>query len=208
MAHFALIENDIVQQVIVIPDEEESNGEEFIHSIGLTGTWLQASITGRIRKVFAEPGFAYLPEIDAFKAPKPEGFDSYVFNEEAWCWTPPTQKPEDGKTYTWDEASASWVAVSAVPPSWIDGKPPVEAPKDGKGRVWNEETLSWELVALPEGWIYAEDGKPAPPKPMPENGNIWLWDVETMDWVDSGETMPPMPELLALKNAERQASGE
>jgi len=46
MAHFARIENDIVQQVIVVSNDDaptEAAGQAFIASIGLDGEWVQTS---------------------------------------------------------------------------------------------------------------------------------------------------------------------
>ena len=46
MAHFARIENGIVQQVIVVGNDDaptEAAGQAFIASIGLTGEWVQTS---------------------------------------------------------------------------------------------------------------------------------------------------------------------
>lgn len=46
MAHFAKIEDDIVREVIVIDNEfapTESDGQEFIASIGRDGEWIQCS---------------------------------------------------------------------------------------------------------------------------------------------------------------------
>lgn len=46
MAHFARIENGIVQQVIVVSNDDaptEAAGRAFIASIGLAGEWVQTS---------------------------------------------------------------------------------------------------------------------------------------------------------------------
>ena len=46
MAHFARIENGIVQEVIVVGNDDaptEAAGQAFIASIGLAGTWIQTS---------------------------------------------------------------------------------------------------------------------------------------------------------------------
>ena len=46
MAHFARIENGIVQQIIVVSNDDaptEAAGQAFIASIGLTGEWVQTS---------------------------------------------------------------------------------------------------------------------------------------------------------------------
>ena len=77
MAHFAKIdENNVVTQVIVIDDSEEHRGEEFIHSLGLTGRWVQTSYNTRdgvhlnggtpLRHNYASIGYVYNEELDAF----------------------------------------------------------------------------------------------------------------------------------------------
>lgn len=78
MAHFAKVENGIVQQVIVINNdvfngnefpESELIGQEFIKSIGLNGTWLQTSYNGNFRGTYAGLGMFYNPELDQFIVP-------------------------------------------------------------------------------------------------------------------------------------------
>ena len=56
MAHFAEIdENGIVKQVLVVPDQQEHRGQEYLaDDIGLGGRWIQTSYNGSIRKRFAE----------------------------------------------------------------------------------------------------------------------------------------------------------
>ena len=63
MAHFALIKDTIVQQVVVIDNadltnsegiEQEALGVAFCRSLfGTDGTWMQTSYNGNIRKNFA-----------------------------------------------------------------------------------------------------------------------------------------------------------
>jgi hypothetical protein len=113
MAHFAeILENNIVGRVLVVPDSEEHRGQEFLNDdIGLPGRWIQTSYNNKIRKIFAAPGYEYLEDVDAFKLPKPEGYPSFIFDEDSWSWIPPVEYPEDGKIYAWDEGSTSWVEV-------------------------------------------------------------------------------------------------
>lgn len=74
MAHFAeLDQNNIVLRVLVVPDEQEHRGEQFLaEDLGLGGRWIQTSYNNRIRGVFAGPGFTYDPENDVFIAPPSE----------------------------------------------------------------------------------------------------------------------------------------
>ena len=119
MAHFAeLDENNVVKRVIVVgnADTSDANGVEKEH-IGaafcerlLGGTWKKTSYNGNIRKRYAGIGYTYNAELDAFVPPKP--FASWVLNSETADWEAPTPMPVvEGKTYTWDEPSTSWIEV-------------------------------------------------------------------------------------------------
>jgi hypothetical protein len=80
MAHFAQIQDGIVQQVIVVsnddaPDpfpESEALGQAFIASLGLGGQWVQTSYHGTFRGCYAGIGYTYDPELDEFIPPEPE----------------------------------------------------------------------------------------------------------------------------------------
>jgi len=86
MAHFARIENNNVEDVIVISDNvapdpapnNEALGQAFIADVlGLPGTWLQTSYNGNFRGVYAGIGYTYDPDLDVFVAPpeqEPESF--------------------------------------------------------------------------------------------------------------------------------------
>ncbi len=49
MAHFAQIdENNIVTQVLVVPDNAEDRGQDYLaNDLGLGGTWVQTSYNNR-----------------------------------------------------------------------------------------------------------------------------------------------------------------
>ena len=77
MAHAARIEDGIVREVIVVPDnldETESDAaiEAYIHSIGLSGKWIRTSYNSSIRGTYAGIGFTYDAELDEFIAPAVE----------------------------------------------------------------------------------------------------------------------------------------
>jgi hypothetical protein len=108
MAHFAKIENNVVAQVIVIDNENETNGQEFINSLGIDGTWIQTSYNGTIRKNFAGIGYTYDENLDAFIPPKP--YQSWVLDEETCTWNSPIEKPTDN-AYAWDEQTLSWINI-------------------------------------------------------------------------------------------------
>ena len=112
MAHYALIENDIVVTVLVANDISDC-GE---------GEWIQTSYNTRegkhydntmaedskpaLRKNFAGIGFSYDSTRDAFIPPKP--YDSWVLNEETCVWDAPTLVPTTPKKWIWDEDTTSW----------------------------------------------------------------------------------------------------
>lgn len=112
MSHFAKIENGIVTQVIV--------ADQDVIDSGLFGTgWIQTSYNtyggkhpeGRaLRKNFAGIGFIYDAIRDAFIPPKP--YSSWVLNETTCLWDAPIQKPNDGKKYSWNEETISWLQLT------------------------------------------------------------------------------------------------
>lgn len=69
MAHFAKIENGIVTQVVVVDNGHEANGQEFLNSLGLDGTWIQTSYNSNIRGKFAGIGDTYDSAADVFASP-------------------------------------------------------------------------------------------------------------------------------------------
>ena len=72
MAHFAEIdENNIVVRVVVVPNEEEHRGQEFLaNDLGLGGRWIQTSYNNRIRGIYAGIGFYYDEVKDEFIGPE------------------------------------------------------------------------------------------------------------------------------------------
>ena len=118
MAHFAEIDaNNIVLRVIVVSnkDTSDANGVEKEH-IGaafceslLGGTWKQTSYNGNFRKNYAGIGHTFDATRDAFISPKP--FPSWVLNESTCQWQAPVPMPTDGKMYSWDEDTVTWVEV-------------------------------------------------------------------------------------------------
>lgn len=121
MAHFAKVnENNIVESVVVVNDENENNGNEFLNSIGFEGNWIKTSyntlankhLLGGIplRKNFAGIGYTYNIELDAFIPPKP--YPSWSLDENTCQWNPPVSSPNDGKSYIWNEDTLSWVEVN------------------------------------------------------------------------------------------------
>ena len=116
MAHFARIDdNNIVQEVLVVPDEQQHRGDEFLSSdLGLGGRWIQTSYNSNIRKIFAGVGYSYNEELDVFLAPKP--YPSWKLDYTTYQWKAPVAKPEDIEEYywKWSEINKEWIKV-AIP---------------------------------------------------------------------------------------------
>lgn len=121
MSHFAKVTDGIVTQVIVA---EPEFFETFVDTS--PGEWIQTSYNTRggvhytegepsadqtkaLRKNYAGIGFAHDKQRDAFIPPKP--FASWTLNEQTCLWDAPTPYPIDGKIYSWDEPTTSWVVV-------------------------------------------------------------------------------------------------
>ena len=118
MAHYCkLDENNIVTEVIVIDNKDtaDANGveKEYIGAAFCErlfgGTWKQTSYNGNIRKNYAGIGYKYQADIDAFVAPKP--YASWTLDANAQ-WQAPTAMPTDGKMYSWNEETQTWVEVN------------------------------------------------------------------------------------------------
>ena len=118
MAHYAKVEDGVVTQVIVVANDEllldgvenETKGIMFCKSLlGDDTRWVQTSYNGNIRKNYAGIGYTYDPVADHFFAPQP--YPSWTLDADA-KWQPPTAMPvEEGKFFTWDEPTLSWVEV-------------------------------------------------------------------------------------------------
>ena len=117
MAHFAKVNDDnIVEEVVVVGNDNEHNGNDFLNQIGFTGRWIQTSyntLGGQhslggepIRKNYAGIGYFYDEDLDAFIPPKP--FNSWVLDEETCLWKAPIDRPNDGELYTWREEDLNW----------------------------------------------------------------------------------------------------
>ena len=106
MAHFAeLDENNIVLRVVVVADENETDGENWCANF-FGGTWKQTSYNNNIRYHYAGVGYTFDPVADAFYGPQP--YPSWVLDS-AYLWQSPVPYPDDGKNYVWDEDQLAWV---------------------------------------------------------------------------------------------------
>lgn len=115
MPHYAHIKDGVVDSVICI-DEEALNAGHW----GDPSEWVQTSYNthggihpeGRpLRKNYAGIGYVYDPVRDAFIPPQP--YPSWVLVEESCLWASPSEMPDDGEKYEWNEASLSWEKSNA-----------------------------------------------------------------------------------------------
>jgi hypothetical protein len=113
MAHFAQIDdNNIVTNVVVVPNEQEHRGQEYLAiDCALGGTWIQTSYNGTIRKNFASIGGTYDPNADAFISPKPQHQPYFILDPETLKWVYPVPYPTDGKHYVFNEKTLNWVEL-------------------------------------------------------------------------------------------------
>jgi len=135
MAHFALIENGVVTQIIVATQ---------LHIMGLPNSedWIQASYNTRkgvhylpnsdtpspdqgkaLRKNYPGVGYTYDRTRDAFIPPKPH--PSWVLNEFTCWWEAPVPCPpvdlEKQIVYVWDEPTLNWVLLPPPPAAEPNG---------------------------------------------------------------------------------------
>jgi len=122
MAHWAeLDDNNVVVRVLVGDNNDPANDEGYQWLIdNLGGTWKKTSYNtaagvhteGRtpFRKNYAGIGMHYDSVRDAFIAQKPH--PSWTLDESTCQWQAPTPMPiVDGKDYTWNEDTLTWVEV-------------------------------------------------------------------------------------------------
>lgn len=127
MAHFAKVVDGIVTQVIVAEPEffdtfVDSSPGEWIQTSYNTHGGVHANGGTPLRKNYAGIGYTYDKVRDAFIPPKP--YSKWVLNEQTCLWDAPTQMPNDGQRYTWDDDAGNWVLV----PEEVEQQPipPVE----------------------------------------------------------------------------------
>jgi hypothetical protein len=111
MAHFAKVNNGIVERVIVA---EPEFFDTFVDSS--PGEWIQTSYNTYggehklggtpLRKNYAGIGFSYDSTRDAFIPPQP--YPSWTLNETTCLWDCPVAYPTDGNMYIWNEETQAW----------------------------------------------------------------------------------------------------
>ena len=115
MAHYAKVNNGIVERVIVA---EAEFFDTFVDDSA--GTWIQTSYNTYggehklggtpLRKNYAGIGFTYDVEKDAFIPPQP--YASWTLNETTCQWEAPVAYPNDGNMYTWNETDQQWDEIT------------------------------------------------------------------------------------------------
>ena len=121
MSHFAKVTDGKVTQVIVA---EKEFFDTYVDST--PGEWIQTSYNTRggvhygqdgnpdggvaLRGNYAGIGYTYDRTNDVFYAPQP--YPSWKISAPTWTWEAPVAMPTDGKQYSWDEATTSWVEVT------------------------------------------------------------------------------------------------
>lgn len=128
MAHFAkLDENNVVIFVTVGSDNDNGKEDELFQRTG--DVYKQTSYNTRggvyytpntnepdpdqskaYRKNYAGLGYTYDATRDAFIPPQP--YPSWILDESSCLWNAPVPYPTDGKRYSWDEATQSWVEIT------------------------------------------------------------------------------------------------
>lgn len=113
MAHYAKVNNGIVEQVIVA---EADFFNTFVDTSA--GTWIKTSYNTHgnqhrlggtpLRGNYAGIGYTYDATNDVFYAPKP--YPSWILNNTTWLWEAPIPMPTDG-VYTWNEELGNWSAI-------------------------------------------------------------------------------------------------
>jgi hypothetical protein len=110
MGHYAKVENGVVTQVIVADGVdwcEQNLGGEWVQTSYNTYGGVHANGKFAIHKNFAGVGMLF--DGTGFHGPQP--FASWTLNKDTYLWEAPTPMPTDGKKYSWDEATTSWVEV-------------------------------------------------------------------------------------------------
>jgi len=113
VSHWAeLDQNNKVIRVLVGDNNDPAGDEGYQWLIdNLGGTWIKTSYNSNIRGTYAGIGYSYNPDEDIFVTPQP--YPSWT--RSGSFWNAPTPMPvEEGKFYTWDEETTSWVEAPAL----------------------------------------------------------------------------------------------
>ena len=161
MAHFAEVDAaGIVLRVLVVPDDQEHRGQEFMaDDLGLGGTWVQTSYntqanTHRLGGTPLHMNYAGIGSSwDGTGFAPPQPFPSWSLDEN-YVWQAPIPRPTSDtgfylwESYKWGEDAGEWVEV--VPEVTL-GDADNPYPGDGNNPPfyeWNNETREW--LEVPE----------------------------------------------------------
>jgi len=121
MAHYAFLdEHNIVTEVIVGKNENEDgiDWEQWYGDFrGQVCKRTSYNTLGNVhnnggtpyRGNYAAIGYLYRQDIDAFVTPQP--FSSWILDSNV-VWQAPIDMPTDGKMYSWNEETQTWVEVN------------------------------------------------------------------------------------------------
>ena len=121
MAHYALLNHkNIVTKVITGKDEDSVDyNMELVFQDMFKQTCKRTSYNTNggvhknnktpFRKNYAGVGYTYSSQLDAFIPP--QLYQSWTLDESTCLWEPPTQMPDDGKRYLWNEETKSWTEI-------------------------------------------------------------------------------------------------
>lgn len=113
MAHYAEIINNKVNQVLVMSnDMSHEERLQWLYDNVSNNEWIQTSYNGKVRAKFAGVGDEYHRDIDAFLSPKPS--DKWIRCKDRKCYVPKVPKPNDGKSYDWNEELGKWEKYERV----------------------------------------------------------------------------------------------
>jgi len=115
MAHFAKVNQEIVEKVIVaeqdfIDNLIDNSPGEYIQTSYNTFGGVHLNGGTPLRKNYAQVGGTYDATRDAFYAPQP--YPSWTLNESTCQWVCPVTHPNDGKIYNWNETDQQWDEVT------------------------------------------------------------------------------------------------
>jgi hypothetical protein len=121
VAHYAIIRDGIVEQVITGVDETvtqtdtdgtviEASTEAWEAFYAAQPWWNGATVrrcsyNGNFRHNYPGPGWTWDEDADAFYAPQP--FPSWTLDDD-YRWVAPVPYPEDGGPYLWNEEEQVW----------------------------------------------------------------------------------------------------
>lgn len=102
MRNFAIVNSDDVVNNIVV--SEEAGAVQLVFES--TGRIVEESETTGISFI----GATYRADVNKFVPFKL--YDSWIFDENIWQWIAPVPKPEDDKSYYWNESELVWTELN------------------------------------------------------------------------------------------------